>query len=248
MKKRSPILLALFLIFVSADYTYAQFEGKVVYSSYEIESGEKVNKDRFTMFVTADRILLQGENSYNFMGDIKTEGVLIRLDFEDFVFLTGDEKALKISKTDITSMMNMFGDGGETKSDSDLEIGYEKTGEAEMINGYSSEKFIFSEEDEPNDYVEVWMTRDLTVNWGMLAEPWGNDIDGMIDGDFPISLIFEDGYFPLRIEAYRDGELKSVTETEEINESSIAKAMVQIPSGVAVLSLQNYLFQKLSEQ
>lgn len=248
MKKRSPVILALLLIFVSADYSFAQFEGKVVYSSYELESGEKVNKDRFTMFVTADRILLQGENRYDFMGDIKTEGVLVRLDFEDFVFLTGDEKALKISKTDITSIMNMFGNGSEANSDSDLEVGYEKTGESEMISGYSSEKFIFSEEDQSNDYVEVWMTRDLRFNWGMLAEPWGNDIDGMINGDFPVSLIFEDGYFPLRIEAYSDGELKSITEAVEINESSIAKAMVQIPSGVAVLSLQNYLFQKLSEQ
>lgn len=249
MKQYASVLLTLLFLLFSTDHLYAQFEGKVVYNSYEVASnGDRENTDRFTMFVTADRILLQGENSYDFMGDIKTEGVLIRLDFEDFVFLTGNDKALKISKTDITSMMNMFGDDSKSNSPSETDIGYEQTGQTETINGYTCEKFIFYEEDKENDYVEVWMTRDLKFSWGMLAEPWGENIDGMISEDFPTSLIFEDGYFPLKMESYKSGELKTVTEAEDIDASSIAKAMVQIPSGVSVLSLQNYLFQKLSEQ
>lgn len=251
MKKNVSILLAFILIFISADYSQAQFEGKVVYNSYEIKSnGDKVNNDRFSMFVTSDRILLQGDNSYDFMGNIKTEGVLIRLDFEDFVFLTGKDKALKISKTDITSLMNMFGGESQSNSgtDSGADIGYEQTGETKTINGYACEKFIFYDEDNENDHVEIWMTQDLSVSWGMLAEPWGNDINDMISGNFPISLIFEDGYFPLKVDAFDNGELAMTTEAEEINESSIAKAMVQIPTGVSVLNLQNYLFQKLSEQ
>ncbi|HKL17713.1 MAG TPA: DUF4412 domain-containing protein [Halalkalibaculum sp.] len=246
MKNQSSLFFTLLLLFLSTEYAHAQFEGKVVYNNYEMKSGEKVSEDRFTMFVTTDRILLQGDNSYDLMGNIKTEGVLIRLDFEDFVFLTGKDKALKISKVDITSMMNLF--GGDSKKDMDTDISYEKTGETETINGYASEKFIFSDKADGKDYVAVWMTRDIKFNWGMLAEPWGDDVEGMISGDFPISLIFEEGYFPLRIESYQSGELKTITEAEEINESSIAKAMVQIPSGVSVLSLQNYLFQQLSEQ
>lgn len=248
MKKQSSLFFTLLLLFLATEYAHAQFEGKVVYNNYELKSGEKVNSDRFTMFVTSDRILLQGDNSYNFMGNIQTEGVLIRLDFEDFVFLTGKDKALKISKMDITSMMNLFGGNSSDKKATDKEINYEKTGKRETINGFDSEQFIFSDEENPGDYVAVWMTQDLKFNWGMLAEPWGDDVEGMISGDFPISLIFEEGYFPLRIESFQSGELKTVTEAEEINESSIAKAMVQIPSGVSVLSLQNYLFQQLSEQ
>ncbi|MDX1585867.1 MAG: hypothetical protein R3222_03950 [Balneolaceae bacterium] len=248
MKKQSSLFFTLLLLFLTTEYAQAQFEGKVVYNSYELQSGERVNSDRFTMFVTPERILLQGDNSYDFMGNIKTEGVLVRLDFEDFVFLTGKDKALKISKMDITSMMNLFGGNSNDRKASDTEINYEKTRERETINGYESEKFIFADEEHKNDYVAVWMTRDIKFNWGMLAEPWGNDVEGMISGDFPISLIFEEGYFPLRIESFQDGVMKTVTEAEEINESSIARAMVQIPSGVSVLSLQNYLFQQLSEQ
>lgn len=247
MKKYSSLLLASLFLFISTDYSLAQFEGKVVYSSYEVKSnGEKKKSDNFTMFVTADRILLQGDNSYDFMGNIKTEGVLIRLDFEDFVFLTGDDQVLQISKADITSMANMFGRG--SNSDAGNDIGYEKTGETKTINGYTCEKFTFSEDERKNDYAEVWMTRDLKINWGMLAEPWGKQAEGMISGDFPITLIFKEGYFPVSIESYQSGKLKTVTEAEDISASSVAKAMVQVPSGVSVLSFQDYLFQRLSEQ
>lgn len=247
MKKYSPLLLSSLFFIVSADIALAQFEGKVVYNSYEVKSdGQKVKNDNFTMFVTPDRILLQGDNSYEVMGNIKTEGVLIRLDYEDFVFLTGDDKALQISKADITSMMNMF--GGNKHSGSGTEIDYEKTGITRAISGHNCEKFIFSEAGDENNYTEVWMTRDLKFNWGMLAEPWGEQIEGMVSGDFPVTLIFKEGYFPVKIDSYQNGRLKAVTEAEEINPSSIAKAMVQIPSGVSVLSFQDYLFQKLSEQ
>lgn len=248
MNKYSSLLLTSLFLFMSADYSFAQFEGKVSYSSYEVKSsGEMKKNDNFTMYVTSDRILLQGDNSYDFMGNITTEGVLIRLDHEDFVFLTGDDKALQISKADITSMMNMFGSETSEKNRG-ADIGYKKTGETQTINGYTSEKFLFSENDDEDDYAEVWMTRELKINWGMLAEPWGDRVEGMVSGDFPITLIFEDGYFPVKISSYESGKLKTVTEADEISASSIAKAMVQVPSGVSVLSFQDYLFQRLSEQ
>jgi hypothetical protein len=180
------------------------------------------------------------------MGNIKTEGVLIRLDFEDFVFLTGDDKAMQISKSDITSMMNMFGGGNDI--DEDTDINYEKTGETQTIKGYSTEKFVFREQDNQDDYAVVWMTRDLNINWGMLAESWGNQLDVKIYESLPTGLIFKEGYFPLKVETYDSGSLQMLTEAEEISKSSIAKAMVQIPSGVDVLSFQDYLFQRLSEQ
>lgn len=247
MKKYTPLLLTSLLLFVSAEYTFAQFEGKVTFSNHEVSAdGNLTDNDTFTMYITQDRILFQGDNSYDFMGNIKTEGVLIRLDFEDFVFLTGDEKALQISKSDITSMMNMFGGGNDIGEDTD--IAYERTGETQTLNGYTSEKFIFREKDNREDYAVVWMTRDLDINWGMLAESWGSQLDVKIYNSLPTGLIFKEGYFPLKVESYDSGSLQMITEAKEVSESSIAKAMVQIPSGVSVLSFQDYLFQRLSEQ
>lgn len=250
MKKASYYLSAMLMVACFSQPATAQFEGKISFSSYDYSSQGKAQKqDEFTMYVTSDRILLQGQKKYDFMGSIQTEGVLVRLDFQDFVFLTGDEKALKISKTDITSMMNMFDDGESSSqkvADKGDDISYEKTNETETIKGYECRKFIFRD-DEENGRSEVWMTNDLKVNWGMLAEPWSGNADAIINS-LPTDLIFKDNYFPLKIEVYENDQLTSKMEATEVKESPVARAMVQVPSGVQVLSFQNYLFQKMSEQ
>lgn len=221
----------------------------MVFTSYDISNdGSRSRSDEFTMFVTPERILMQGENRYNVIGSIQTEGILIRLDFEDFVFLTENEStALKISKQDITSMMSMFGQNS-TNGDSGVgeRLTYERTGEIQTINGYRCEQFIFREEDRPNDYVSAWMTRDLEINWGMLSEPWGNTELDLLGDNFHLDVVFNEGYFPLKLEAFESGVLKEVTEAREISASNIARAMVQVPSGVKVLSFQDYLFSKMS--
>lgn len=241
-----PVFALLYVVTVSS--ATAQFEGKIVFTSYEVNAdGLREQDDQFTMYVTRQRILLKGEKNYEVIGSIKTEGILIRFDFEDFVFLTADNTALNISKADIISMMTMFGNGG-SNSDSEDRINYQKTGEEKTIQGYQCEKFIFTDKEDPDDQVVAWMSQDLQVNWGMLSEPWGNSEFKMLSDDFPVDVIFRDGYFPVLIEAYESGELKEVTEAEQISESTVAKAMVQIPPGVKVLSFQDYLFSKMSDQ
>lgn len=251
MKKATYFLSVLLFVAWFVQPAAAQFEGKITYNSYEYSSeGAEEKLDEFTMFITPDRILLQGEKKYDFVGSIQTEGVLVRLDFEDFVFLTGDDKALKISKTDITSMMNMF-DNGQTSpkemADKGEDINFEQSGEHSVIQGYDSEKFIFRDEDNKNEHSEVWMTKDLQVNWGMLAEPWSGSAEAMISS-FPVDLVFKENYFPVKIDIFRNDKMISKVEATDISESPVAKAMVQIPSGVQVLSFQDYLFQKMSEQ
>ncbi|MDX1638802.1 MAG: DUF4412 domain-containing protein [Balneolaceae bacterium] len=229
----------------------AQFEGKIVFDTYDVANdGSQQRSDRFSLYLTSDRILLEGSNQYNFVGSIQTEGVLIRLDFEDFVILTGEQSALNISKQDIDAMMNMFGNGNSTNGSrgTDREVNYEKTGETLVVKGYTCEKFIFTDQEEPNDHAEVWMTNDISINWGMLAEPWGNQDLNMIGDQLSFDLIFREGYFPLRMEGYKSGTLRQVTEVSEIEESDVAKAMVQVPQGVKVLSFQDYLFNKMSDQ
>lgn len=241
---------ALFLLVCFIQPASAQFEGKITFSSFEYSAeGTEEEIDEFTLFVTPDRILLQGEKKYELMGSIQSEGVLVRLDFEDFVFLTGDEKALRISKSDITSMMNLFDDGKSSSvvTEEGEEIKFERTNESRTIQGYHCDKFIFKEDDEENGYSEVWMTKDLKVNWGMLSEPWSDGAEAIIQS-LPMDLIFRENYFPIKVDMFRNNKLVSKVEATEINESAIARAMVQIPSGVQVLGFQDYLFQKMSEQ
>lgn len=251
MKKVVHILSALLFVALFTQSASAQFEGKITYNSYEYSAeGTQEKKDEFTMHVTPDRILLQGNNSYDFMGSIQTEGLLVRLDIKDFVFLTGKEKALKISKSDITSMMSMFDNRGNTSkkvADKGEDINFERTNERTTIKGYQCEKFIFQDKDVENVHTEVWMTKDLQMNWGMLAEPWSGNAEAMISS-FPMELIFKENYFPVKADTFRNGKMVSRLEAADINASPIARAMVQVPSGVQILSFQDYLFQKMSEQ
>lgn len=244
-------LAALMMNLLPLTNAQAQFQGKIVFESKTVEGGQAGDRqdDRFILYVTPDRILLQGDNSYKIGGSIQTEGVLIRQDYKDFVFLTGDEQALKISKKDIDTMLNFIGDGesgsfGENEPPVDLE----RKDEERMITGYRTQKFIFRDREDPQDYLVLWMTQDIRINWGMLAEPWGNSSKGLTVSDFPFYSIFNDGYFPLRIEAYESSTLVEVTEAVGVDESSIARAMVQLPQGTKVLSFQDYLFQKMSQQ
>lgn len=252
MKKTFSSLFSLLLLTIMiAGPAKAQFEGKIQYSSYEFSSdGSKEKSDDFTMFITPERILLQGNNEYKVMGSIKTEGILVRLDFEDFVFLSGDQSALKISKADITSMMNMFDNGSKNsrKELEDTDVDYEKTGEKSSIKGYSAEKFIFRDKEAKNEHSVVWMTRDIDVNWGMLAEPWGNSSGQNIAAGLPTDLIFKEKHFPLKMENYKNDKLVGMTEVTEISRSNVARGMVQVPSGIKVLSFQDYLFQKMNDQ
>lgn len=225
-----------------------QFEGKVTYNSYDYTAdGSQEKQDEFTLYITPDRIMLQGNKQYNFMGSIKTEGVLVRLDQQDFVFMTGSKEALTISKSDITSMMNMFGSNSQTKAEEE-KISYERTGETKTIQGYQCDKFIFKDDEDEDAHTIVWMTKGINVDWGMLAEPWGNSADDLISGGFPMDVIFKEKFFPIKVEGYKNDKLATVLEATEVNRSSIPSATVEIPSGVQVLSFQEYLFRKMSKQ
>jgi len=249
MKKAKYFLSAMLMAACFTQPAKAQFEGSITYESTDYTSVSNEDDDSFTLHLTPDRMLLEGDKSYNFLESIKTEGVLVRLDKEDFVFLTGGEQALKISKTDITSMMNLFNGGQDVTQQADnVDITQKRTGETKDIQGFQADEFIFKNNDEnENKHFAVWMTRDIDVNWGMLAEPW-DDADQLISStDFPVDLVFKEKYFPLRFESYEDDELKSVLEATKIDKGPVDTDKMQVPAGVNVLSMQNYLFQKLSE-
>jgi hypothetical protein len=250
MQKATYYLSAMLMVACFTQPATAQFEGEITYKSYDYKNGEEEN-DEFTLHITPDRILLQGEKKYDFMGSMKTEGVLVRLDEQDFVFKTDDQTALKISKTDITSMMKMVGNGNSASAAAkEYDIKQNRTGETQELNGFSAEKFIFKDEEGgPNDYAVVWMTKGIDVNWGMLAESWGNEeANTLINDSFPMDLVFQEKYIPLLIETYKKGEKTSGLEATNINQSAVNQSLVEIPSSMKVLNMQQYLFQKMNNR
>lgn len=244
MKKSIYYLSAMLMVACFTQPAVGQFEGKITYSSYEYsDEGNRAKQDEFTLYITPQRIMLQGNKGYRFMGSIETEGVLVRLDQQDFIFMTGEEEALSITKSDIVSMMNMFGSNTNT-SGNDEQINYTRTNDSKTIKGYECDKFVFR--DDEGEKTVVWMTKAIDVNWGMLAEPWGNNADNLISGGFPMDVIFKEKYFPIKVEGYKNGQVVSVLEATEIKKSPVPASIVEVPPGIQVLSFQDYLFRKMS--
>lgn len=250
LMKKISLVSALFLCF-SFNPAFAQFEGKIQFDNYEIVSGEKQkDDDSFVMFITPDRILLEGnsDKSYKVGGSLETEGILVRHKEKDFVFLTGEKRAMKISKDGITSFMNMFGEDAKQSMDqAESNIKYEKTGESEEVGGYPCDKFIFTDSEKPDERSEVWMTKELDINWGMLSEPWGENMKGFAGSDLPLELIFDEGYFPIKWEQYQ-GDTLTETANATVSSTDVARSMVELSPDIQIVSLQEYLFEQMRKQ
>lgn len=251
MKKLS--LIAILVLGFSFGNAMAQFEGTIEFTGYEVTNGEKQQQDdAFTLFITPESMLLQGKEGYKVGGKIQTEGILIRHNEKDFVILTGENRAMRITKDGITSMMNMFGGDAQNDVQKEMEeassnLNIEATGESMSIDGYTAEKFIITDKEETGKQGVAWMTKGLDINWGILAEPWGNSMGGVDINNFPRELIFDDGYFPVKWEQYEDGALTSSWEAK-ITKTNLARSKVQIPSDVKVMNWQQFLFESAQNQ
>ncbi|HYW35257.1 MAG TPA: DUF4412 domain-containing protein [Balneolaceae bacterium] len=245
--KKSGLLLILFFCF-SVTQSFGQFEGKIKFNSYKIVSGHKKNDDVFTLYVTPERLLLQGNKKYKVEGTFQTDGILVRNKQKDFIFLTGGNKAMKITESGITAFVNMFGNqASNTANKVKSNISYKKTGNKKKINGYSCEEFIITNKQEPDQRSEVWMTKGLNINWGILADSWNNNMkqfagNGFLSGN----LLFQQGYFPIEFKEYKNKKLSEVIDAH-VTSTKIARSKVKIPSGVQVVGLQQYLLQRMQQ-
>jgi len=246
MKKLSGLFILIFIAGLTT--AFGQFEGKIVYNAYDVKTdGSHSDESTFTLYVTPQRIMLEGENTYKMAGSFNTEGVLIRMEEKDFIFFTGKQQAMKITKAGLTSFMNMFG-AKQKQQASENSVTYKKTDETKEIGGYTAQKFVFTNAKDADESSIIWMTQDLDINWGMLAEPWGNSASNLIgDSDFPTDLILKEGYFPLRIESYENETLEAVAEAQ-VTATDVESSKVQIPDGLKVVNLQNFLFEQLRQQ
>jgi len=243
--KLSILLLSLAILIPCT--VLGQFEGKMTFTQYEMEqSNSSGEQTKFTLFFASDRILVQGNNEYEVAGSIKSDGILFRMDFEDMVLFADDNTGIKISRSDIDAVKNMFGEEGNSNSSANEldDIDYELTGKTSHIQGYLCEQFIFRDQEDDEEYMEVWMTKDLQTDLSSILDM----TQGLITGENFHKKLITDGYFPLKASFYSGGEHVGLIEATEISETSVARGMVQIPSGVKVFSFQEYLFQRFSQQ
>lgn len=249
---RRFLIPALALLFsMSASSVYAQFEGQITMNLYSKDNGQ-VETNEINLYATANRIMIKGEEQFDIMDNVTTDGLLIRNDQKDFVLMIGEKEALQVSKVEIEGMVEMLASwsGESSKSSGSSKTKYSFSDEQRTILGFEAAEMIVQDADNPDKHLSVWLTPDIKINWGMLGERWNNmpeSIDREING-VAKEVIFTGKNFPLMIEAV-DGETRTtIMEVRNVNESSVAKAMVEVPSGITMMSFKDYVFRMMMQQ
>lgn len=225
----------------------AQFEGHISMNVYSDNDNGKTSVNQLNMYVTADRIFLKGEDEMNFGDSFNSGGMLIRNDKKDFVVLMENNDALQVTKSEVEGLFKMFLSwGSESSNSNNEEMNFEYTDRERSINGYKTYELVISG-NENDTKMSVWLTPNIDINWGMLAEPWKNlPAEANRAVNQSRDAVFTGKNFPMLIEVTGDKGTETVMEVTNINKSSVAKAMVQIPDGMNMISVTELMFKMMS--
>lgn len=246
--KMKKILFSLLLVGLMTipTLTYAQFEGQITMKTYGENNGVPQTSE-LNLYATSSRIIMKGDASMSVVDGFDASGLLIRNDRKDFIVMMGENKALQFTKEELEGFFQMAGMmGGDDKSsgdvDSDTKFTY--TNKTKKILGYETTELLI-ESDENESSLSIWLTSEIDINWGMLAEPWKNVPENMRTSSSRLTQEFKSQNFPMLVEVHEKGNTKTVMEVTNVNKSSIAKAMVEIPSGVNLIGLQEMIFSMM---
>ncbi|HCI72449.1 MAG TPA: hypothetical protein DHV30_18390 [Balneola sp.] len=173
--------------------------------------------------------------------------MLIRNDKKDFVVLMENNDALQVTKSEVEGLFKMFLSwGSESSNSNNEEMNFEYTDRERSINGYKTYELVISG-NENDTKMSVWLTPNIDINWGMLAEPWKNlPAEANRAVNQSRDAVFTGKNFPMLIEVTGDKGTETVMEVTDINKSSVAKAMVQIPAGMNMISVTELMFKMMS--
>lgn len=254
---KGRLFISTLILFTAVFSTavHAQFEGQISMELYSEENG-KTEVSELNLYATANRIMIKGEEDIDLMNQIKSDGLLIRNDRKDFVIMTGNNKALQVTKVEIEGLVDMMASwsGNSSKNSSSNEpkrkTRYSFSDRTQNIMGFDAAELIVEDAENPGKHLSIWLTNDIDINWGMLGERWNKlpaDIDAEVNG-MAQEIIFKGKNFPLMIEAVENDEHTKIMQVKNVNRSSVAKAMVEVPSGVTLMSFKDFVFQMMMEQ
>jgi hypothetical protein len=225
---------------------FAQFEGQITMKLNSEVSPGKYEANEMNLYATGNRIFLQGDQSVSFSDDLDASGLLIRNDKKDFIVLMGENKGLQFTKEELEGFFQMAGMMAGENSDVDVDSNtdYRYTDRTKTIMGYECAELLI-ENTQSNNSMSIWLTSGIDINWGMLAEPWKNIPESMRESSSRLTQEFKSKNFPMLIEVNEKGNKETVFEVTNVNKSSIAKAMVEIPSGVNLMGLQEFIFSMM---
>lgn len=234
-------------LFILSQAANAQFEGQISMNIYSFNNGVKGDAEVVNLYTTQERILIKGEDVINISdGLMEASGILIRSDMQDFVIMMGEKEALRFTKEELEGMFSMISmmSGGEDAA-SEIDVDYSYTNEVRTIQGLNATELRVESDKEEGEYLSIWLTNDLDIDWGILAEPW-NNVPPSFSGELnQMTQEFKSRNFPLLIEVTKDGKTETVFEVTKVRKSRIAKDMVEMPTGLELMSLQTMIMKAM---
>lgn len=244
-------LFAALLISITVNPALAQFEGKISFDVHQqVQTGiEELSLD---MIITKDRMLLESSDQVNVMAGLNTDKLLVRNDHQDFVFHTGTNEAMKITKSDLDGLVNLMkrfqgrnNANGKEKFDWDTSV--IETGNTKTLHGYTLREFQLKT-DQPGNYSTIWLTDDIKVNWGLLSDFWYQAGQDFTESELPVELIMNRNSFPLVIEIYQGNQLVFQAAAREVNTGSFDRSGLELSESTRLLGLTDLMMNMFRNQ
>ena len=205
----------LVLLFAASNFMVAQnqFEGKVKFKAYDGNNSESMN-----YFVKGNKFKIDAPEGG--MG-------------QGYMIYDADTKTMTIVMVEQSMYMEMPVDvAGEMMDQDSDDFYFNNTGETQEINGYTCEKFEFTDEEGSGI---AWMTKELGTFLFL------GDQEGMENSQSNWQQeIMAEGYFPMLVKQENSaGELEPVFEIEEILPMPLGDEIFAIPAGFQKFDMPN---------
>lgn len=253
MKRILPGLLVVALSFVALQKAHAQFEGTFMVDTYHYaNNGLAIPQKTLHVAMTPQRIAisgLQGTQMPAQLGGIQSDKVLVRLDKKDFIIFSDNKQALQIQKSEIENLVNMTNSLSSALSgSSSSQVSKPKTvvtNEKKKIDGYTCQKIQVTDTDKEGHRTrtDVWVTKEIPVKWGMLAQPW-NVSDSELASLLSPSWL-KDGTMPISLDFYRDGVEQYSMKVANLKKQKVPASVTSVPPGYQLVSIRQLLMNKM---
>jgi len=237
MKLRILFILPVLIAVLPAALP-AQFEGAISFRFVNLD--KPAEESRYELTASKDRLFLQSENQVQVMQVMNASGLLVRSDLDDFVLIDNDNKALTLKKSDIDSMVSMFGSSGNKASKPfDWENRVTATGSRRTILGYEAEEMLLKSNE--NESISIWLSDQINLNWGILIDFWNTTGKSLTDEELPVELIMNPKSFPMLIEFKKNDQLKAKAEVYRVNRDKFNRDKLEVPKNAELIGLSDLM-------
>lgn len=238
MKRLQILLFLCFAITVSP--AYSQFEGEITFNLEQFGPTQP-ETTQFKLTAFKDRVYVASQADINVLTGLKSDGLLVRNDMQDFVFNTGENQALKVTKADLDGLMNMierFSGAAKPSANGQSDWGNRiiETNNSKQHLGYEVVEIRLLG-DTIDQYASIWLTQDIKVFWGIMTNVWNRAGNRFMDPDFPIELVMNSNSFPLLVEVFDNDRLMAKFESVNIETENFDRSVVELSDKKRLVSI-----------